>query len=68
LIGPFGGIIQSLKDPDIYRLCTKCYKKQVTKYQDVGVYNFKLKKYITWEKAELSKDEVRDFKLKKLGI
>jgi hypothetical protein len=40
-----------------YRLCNRCYKKQV-QILDNG----------SWQDTELSKDELREIKLKKIGI
>ena len=40
--------------------------KQKTK-TGAGIWNFKIKNYVHgWEPAELTKDELRDLKLKKL--
>lgn len=55
---------------DVYgraiRVCLKCFKKQKTK-TGAGIWNFKIKKYVhDWETTELTKDELRDLKLKKL--
>jgi hypothetical protein len=48
------------------RTCIKCFKKQKTK-TGAGIWNFKIKKYVHgWETTELTKEESRDLKLKKL--
>ena len=48
------------------RICRRCFKKQRTK-TGAGLWNFKIKDYVhDWEPSELNKDELRDFKLKKL--
>ena len=48
------------------RMCRKCFKKQKTK-TGAGIWNFKIKNYVHgWEPVELTKDELRDLKLKKL--
>ena len=48
------------------RMCCKCFKKQKTK-TGAGIWNFKIKNYVHgWEPAKLTKDELRDLKLKKL--
>jgi hypothetical protein len=55
---------------DVYgraiRICRECFKKQKTKI-GAGLWNFKIKNYVhDWESSELTKDELRDLKLKKL--
>ena len=50
---------------DDIRICKRCYKKQKAMYSP-----FNNSKYRTpdWRDNELSKDELRDKKLKELGI
>ena len=40
-----------------YRLCNRCYKKQVQLLDTAG-----------WQDTELNADELREMKLKKLGL
>jgi|Laugresu1bdmlbsd_1035121.scaffolds.fasta_scaffold82150_1 hypothetical protein len=47
------------------RICEKCYSKQITKF-GFGIYNFRLKKYVNWYSSDITKQEMRDIKLKKL--
>jgi hypothetical protein len=49
------------------RKCKRCNKKQEAVIGS-GVYNFKLKKYCFWTPCELTEQEARDFKLRKLGL
>lgn len=49
------------------RKCKRCNKKQEAIIGS-GTYNFKLRKYCWWSPCELTKDEIRDFRLRKIGI
>ena len=48
---------------DDIRICKRCYKKQKAMYSP-----FSHVKIADWRNDELSKDELRDKKLKELGI
>lgn len=48
---------------DDIRICKRCYKKQRAMYSP-----FSMVKIADWRNDELSKDELRDKKLKELGI
>lgn len=48
---------------DDIRICKRCYKKQKVMYS-----TFSYVKIADWRNDELSKDELRDKKLKELGI
>ena len=49
------------------RKCNRCNKKQEAVIGS-GVYNFRLKKYCFWTPCELTEQEIRDFKLRRLGL
>lgn len=49
------------------RKCKRCNKKQEAVIGN-GIYNFKLKKHCWWTPCELTEQEIRDFKLRKLGL
>jgi hypothetical protein len=53
----------SIKITDNFRLCRRCYKKQIAMNTP-----FSYNKIAGWRDDELSKDELRDKKLKELGI
>ena len=53
----------SIKITDNFRICKRCYKKQIAMNTP-----FSYNKIAGWRDDELSKDELRDKKLKELGI